>query len=120
MATDRRTGAMVVGLAVDDRRATRAAVRLMMEVGSMEQNMIGSRVVSPSVKRIPTGPTSPEDRLWTVHDVSSFLGVPVSTLYQWRVQSRGPACRRMGRHLRYRPEDVREWVAGLGDARVAW
>lgn len=92
----------------------------MEEVGSMEQNVIGLRVVSPSVKRIPTGPTSPEDRLWTVHDVSAFLGVPVSTLYQWRVQSRGPACRRMGRHLRYRPEDVREWVAGLGDARVAW
>ena len=24
------------------------------------------------------------DRLWNVHDVSAFLGVPVGTLYQWR------------------------------------
>lgn len=24
------------------------------------------------------------DRLWTVHDVSAFLSVPVGTLYKWR------------------------------------
>src|SRR2546429_585931 len=27
---------------------------------------------------------SAADRLWTVDDVSAFLGVPVSTVYQWR------------------------------------
>jgi hypothetical protein len=32
------------------------------------------------------------DRLWTVHDVSVFLGVPVGTLYQWRyMRVRPPA-----------------------------
>ena len=50
-----------------------------------------------------------------VEEVSYYLGVPVGTLYSWRVQRRGPACRRIGRFLRYRPEDVTAWFAGLGD-----
>ena len=54
-----------------------------------------------------------EDRLWTVEDVSYYLGVPVQTLYSWRGQGRGPDGRRVGRRLRYRPEDVKAWVASL-------
>jgi predicted DNA-binding transcriptional regulator AlpA len=57
----------------------------------------------------------PRDRLWSVEEVSYYLGVPVGTFYSWRVQRRGPACRRIGRFLRYRPEDVTAWFAGLGD-----
>jgi excisionase family DNA binding protein len=57
----------------------------------------------------------PRDRLWSVEEVSYYLGVPVGTLYSWRAQRRGPACRRIGRFLRYRPEDVTAWFAGLGD-----
>lgn len=60
-----------------------------------------------------------EDRLWSVHDVSRYLGVPVNTLYAWRSECRGPVARRVGRYLRYRPEDVREWVAGLSTEVVA-
>jgi len=51
-----------------------------------------------------------EDRLWTAKEVGYFLGVPVQTLYQWKCEGRGPACRRVGRFLRYRPQDVRAWV----------
>ena len=54
-----------------------------------------------------------EDRLWSVEDVSYYLGVPVQTLYSWRGQGRGPDARRVGRRLRYRPEDVKAWVASL-------
>jgi excisionase family DNA binding protein len=50
-----------------------------------------------------------EDRLWSVHEASRYLGVPVGTLYQWRSAGKGPKCGRAGRHLRYRPEDVRAW-----------
>jgi Helix-turn-helix domain len=57
----------------------------------------------------------PRDRLWSVEEVSYYLGVPVGTPYSWRVQRRGPACRRIGRFLRYRPDDVTTWFAGLGD-----
>lgn len=50
------------------------------------------------------------DRLWTVEDVSAFLGVPVETLYRWRKLRYGPPAARIGRHLRYDPADVRSWV----------
>ncbi|QGN59566.1 AlpA family transcriptional regulator [Nostocoides sp. HKS02] len=46
-------------------------------------------------------------------DVAYFLAVPVQTVYSWRGQGRGPKGRLVGRRLRYRPEDVREWVAAL-------
>ncbi|MCX5121249.1 helix-turn-helix domain-containing protein [Micromonospora sp. NPDC000316] len=55
--------------------------------------------------------TSAVDRLWTVEDVSAFLGVPVGTLYQWRHRRFGPPAAKVGRHLRYDPQDVRSWVA---------
>ena len=50
------------------------------------------------------------DRLWTVEDVSAFLGIPVGTLYQWRHRRVGPPAAKVGRHLRYDPADVRSWL----------
>lgn len=58
-------------------------------------------------------PQLPEDRLWSVDDVAYFLGVPKTTLYMWRTEDKGPAARRVGRWLRYRPEDVHAWVHAL-------
>ena len=55
----------------------------------------------------------PENRLWTVEEVAYYLGVPVQTVYSWRGQGRGPSGRRVGKRLRFRPEDVRKWVASL-------
>lgn len=51
-----------------------------------------------------------EVRLWTVKDVSAYLCVPVGTLYQWRVRQEGPPALRIGKHLRWVPEQVREWA----------
>jgi predicted DNA-binding transcriptional regulator AlpA len=48
-------------------------------------------------------------RLWTVQDVSTYLGIPVMTLYHWRRTGYGPRSTRVGRYLRYRPEEVRAW-----------
>ncbi len=53
------------------------------------------------------------DKLWTVHDVADYLGVPVKTLYRWRTMGYGPQGRRIGKHLRYRGIDVVAWVDGL-------
>lgn len=50
------------------------------------------------------------DRLWTVQDVSSFLLVPVATLYGWRHRGEGPRAMRIGKHLRYEPTDVKGWA----------
>lgn len=50
------------------------------------------------------------DRLWTVEEVARYLGVPVKTLYYWRCHGTGPRSARVGKHLRYRAEDVRDWI----------
>jgi excisionase family DNA binding protein len=60
-----------------------------------------------------------EDRLWSVHEASAYLGVPVGTLYQWRSAGKGPRAGRAGRHLRYRPEDVRAWFVAQTTHEVA-
>ena len=43
--------------------------------------------------------------------VAAFLGVPARTLDQWAHLGTGPAYVRVGRHRRYRQEDVESWVA---------
>ncbi|QIS09282.1 helix-turn-helix transcriptional regulator [Nocardia arthritidis] len=58
----------------------------------------------------------PDDRLWTVEEVSYFLGVPVKTLYQWKWLGEGPPVRKMGRHLRYNPVKVRAWADQADEA----
>jgi excisionase family DNA binding protein len=55
-------------------------------------------------------------KLLTITDLSEHLGVPVNTLYQWRTKGYGPIGRRIGKHVRYRPEDVDTWVEQQGAA----
>jgi excisionase family DNA binding protein len=55
-------------------------------------------------------------KLLTITDLSDHLGVPVNTLYQWRTKGYGPTGRRIGKHVRYRPEDVDSWVEQQGVA----
>jgi hypothetical protein len=48
-------------------------------------------------------------------DAASVLSIslsfsPVKTLYRWRLEKQGPPCLRVGKHLRYVPEDVVAWV----------
>ncbi len=60
---------------------------------------------------VPEDVTPPTcERLWTVDDLSAFLGVPVATLYQWRHKGEGPMAMRLGKHLRFDPDRVRTWV----------
>jgi predicted DNA-binding transcriptional regulator AlpA len=54
-----------------------------------------------------------QDCMWTPQDVSAYLRVPVATLYQWRRSGYGPRAQRVGKHLRWRPDAVRAWVASL-------
>jgi excisionase family DNA binding protein len=51
------------------------------------------------------------ERLWSFKDVSEFLGVPIGTLYQWRVRGEGPPAYKIGRHVRFDPDRVRAWLA---------
>jgi excisionase family DNA binding protein len=56
------------------------------------------------------------NKLWTIEDLANYLGVPVQTIYQWRTKGYGPVGVRIGRHVRYRPEDVQRWLATLAEA----
>ncbi|HSL15011.1 MAG TPA: helix-turn-helix domain-containing protein [Actinomycetota bacterium] len=47
----------------------------------------------------------------TPAEVASYLQVPVKTLYTWRYKRLGPRAHRVGRHLRYRWEDVEDWLS---------
>ena len=51
--------------------------------------------------------------LLTPEHVSRYLGVPVGTLANWRYQGRGPTYLRVGRHVRYRAQDITQWIDDL-------
>lgn len=61
------------------------------------------------------------ERLLTPQEVAEYLGVPVSTLYAWRYRGEGPRSGRVGRHVRYRAEDLKayEEQAFAADRRQA-
>lgn len=65
----------------------------------------------------PVEPHLPDyDRLMTVEEVAGFLCIPVNTLYQWRHKGTGPTAFRVGRFLRYDPDDVRVWLEAHTEA----
>lgn len=50
------------------------------------------------------------ERLWSLPETASFLGVPEQTLYAWIKRGIGPRSYRVGRYRRYRPGDVHAWL----------
>ncbi len=56
------------------------------------------------------------ERLLTIEELSDYLGVPVRTLYDWRVDHRGPKAVHAGRALRYPESAVRAWIQENLDA----
>jgi excisionase family DNA binding protein len=55
-------------------------------------------------------------RLLTIRELSDYLNVPTATLYVWRSHGGGPPGIKIGRHVRYRAEDVERWL----EARTSW
>ena len=47
--------------------------------------------------------------LWGPQEVANYFGVPIQTIYQWRHKGYGPPARRVGKHLRYKPDEVETW-----------
>ncbi|WP_241992112.1 helix-turn-helix domain-containing protein [Cryobacterium lyxosi] len=56
---------------------------------------------------------SPEglEPLMDVAELANYLGIPVSTVYDWRVHGKGPVADRFGKHLKFAISDVRSWMA---------
>ncbi|MGH4027854.1 helix-turn-helix domain-containing protein [Actinomycetota bacterium Odt1-20B] len=59
------------------------------------------------------------DRYLTPDDIAEMFGVPLETVYQWRKKRTGPPGFRIGKHVRYDPVDVRDYVAGLRETDAA-
>ncbi|WP_406321591.1 helix-turn-helix domain-containing protein [Streptomyces sp. NBC_01637] len=43
-------------------------------------------------------------------DLAAMLAVPIETVYHWRKRRIGPPGFRVGRHVRYDPAAVRDWI----------
>jgi len=68
-------------------------------------------MATPSeVTMLSEATTVERPRLLGIPELSAYLGVPVSTLYVWRTHGEGPRGIKVGRHVRYRPEDVEQWL----------
>ncbi len=48
--------------------------------------------------------------LLDVSDLAGYLGLPVSTVYDWRARGLGPRAYRFGKHLKFAVSDVRTWI----------
>lgn len=48
--------------------------------------------------------------LMSMEDLADFLGVPVATIYDWRVDDKGPCGVRVGRHVKFTQADVLAWI----------
>lgn len=57
------------------------------------------------------------ETLWTAKDAAAFLRLPIKTLYQWSWRGEGPPVHKVGRHLRYVPDEVRTWLLNNGRGR---
>ncbi|HZJ27979.1 MAG TPA: helix-turn-helix domain-containing protein [Acidimicrobiia bacterium] len=66
----------------------------------------------PNQRRVEPG-----TRLLSPAELAEYLGVPLATVYRWRSQHDGPAGIRVGRHVRYRLDDVERWLDAHRDDR---
>ena len=46
-----------------------------------------------------------------VEELAEYLGVPVTTIYDWRTNGKGPPAHRFGKRLKFAVSDVRAWLA---------
>ena len=55
----------------------------------------------------------------TEKEVAGQLNVSLATLRRWRLERRGPQFVKVGALVRYRPEDLEQWMAALPTGRAA-
>jgi len=60
---------------------------------------------------------SDDRRLLSPAELASYLAVPLATVYRWRSRREGPCGIRVGRHVRYRLEDVERWLDEMREQR---
>ena len=51
-----------------------------------------------------------ESKLLSSEGLAQFLDVPITTVYAWQSRGGGPPAYRVGRHTRYREDEVLAWL----------
>jgi excisionase family DNA binding protein len=59
------------------------------------------------------------ERLLSIADVADLLGVSRWTLYGWRCRREGPPGLKIGGRVRYRPDDLEQWIEEHREEPVA-
>jgi excisionase family DNA binding protein len=57
------------------------------------------------------------DPLLSIEELAEYLGVPVTTIYDWRVDGKGPCGVRVGRHVKFTVSDVLAWIDEQRESR---
>lgn len=58
--------------------------------------------------RAPAGGLEP---LLSIEELAEYLDVPVATIYDWRVDGKGPCAVRIGRRIKFAISDINAWIA---------
>ena len=82
-----------------------------------ERMHAGHETAIPRTRRAQVMNEVVDERLTTIAEVSTMLGVPIDTLYGWRHRGEGPRGYRVGRHVRYRRSSVEAWLEEQADRR---
>jgi excisionase family DNA binding protein len=45
-----------------------------------------------------------------VEELAEWLGVPIQTIYDWRLSGKAPRAHKIGKHLRFALSDVQAWL----------
>ena len=48
--------------------------------------------------------------LLNIDELADYLGVPVSTIYDWRTNGKGPRAYRFGKRIMFGITDIRAWM----------
>ena len=59
--------------------------------------------------------SEPVKEWFTVNELAEWLQMSPHTVYQWRYRGTWPVGHRIGRHLRFRREDVEAWLGQRRD-----
>jgi excisionase family DNA binding protein len=85
--------------------------------GHTKRMHAGHEKATPRTRRAQVMNEVLDERLMTIAELSTMLGVPIETLYGWRHRGEGPRGYRVGRHVRYRRSSVEAWLEEQADRR---
>ena len=78
---------------------------------------MSDRLVHLKCMETATDRSSALEPLMSMEELAEYLGVPIATIYDWRVAGRGPCGVRVGRHVKFAQSDVVAWIAAHRESR---